>query len=104
MEEPQPTPTLQGIERAAKMLTESLPHGLQLDGVAFVEDGAPQWSASYRVVGSFPLPEPANLQPARSAFQKSAPAHYNVKKVVVLCINIGGLLASKWQVTYGVGV
>lgn len=103
MEGTQPTPSLDGIELAAKTLVGSMPPGLQLDGVAYVDDGTPQWSASYRVVGDFFAPEASNILPARSSFQSSAPCSYRVKRVAALVISIGGLLVSKWQVTYGVG-
>lgn len=100
---PTPTPSLSGLDIVVSALTEKLPAGLQLDGVAYQDNGvAAVWSANYRVVGPFPLPSRANCTTAKAAFQRSVPEGAAVHQVLVLVISVGGTVIPKWQVAYGV--
>lgn len=100
---PSPTPSLDGLTLVVSMLTEKLPAGLQLDGVAYQDNGVKcVWSANYRVVGDFPIPARENCTAAKAAFQRSIPDGAIVHQVLVLVISIGGTVIPKWQVAYGV--
>lgn len=103
MEFPPPTPTMAGLTQVVSLLTEKLPVGLQLDGVAYQDNGVKRcWSANYRVCGEFLPPSRENCQSAKAIFQRSVPAGAVVHQVLVLVISIGGTVIPKWQVAYGV--
>lgn len=102
-----PPPTPENFDAAARAFDAAKPGGTKIAGLAIITAtiNLILWSVNYEVVSdAFPTPSASNCTAAKAKFQRQAPAGTTVKTVCVCQIKPGGLVLSKWQVTYTVNL
>lgn len=98
-----PPPAPENFDEAAAIFNSRKPAGTRIAGIAIVIGAQILWSVNYEVDDDrFPVPKRENRDKARSKFQSSQPTNAAVVQVSMCQIKPGGLVLSKWQVTYAV--
>lgn len=103
-----PPPAPENIDAAAAAFDAAKPSGTRIAGLAIIYQTLANvfWSVNYEVdsQSTFPVPKIANCVTAKAHFQSSAPGNVHVHQAQVCTDKPGGLVLSKWQVTYSVNL
>lgn len=99
-----PQPNENTFDEAAQVFNQKKPIGTRIAGLAIVIGTQILWSVNYEVDDptKFPVPKAENRDVARAKFQSSQPTNAAVVQCSVCQIKPGGLVLTKWQVTYAV--
>lgn len=98
-----PPPAPANFDEAASVFDSRKPLGTRIAGLAIIIGSQILWSVNYEVDDNrFPEPTGGNRDKARAKFQSAQPNNAAVVQCNVVQIKPGGLVLSKWQVTYAV--
>lgn len=98
-----PPPAPENFDQAAQIFDSRKPIGTRIAGIAIVIGAQILWSVNYEVdADQFPVPTATNRDKARAKFQSVQPTNAAVVQCSVCQIKPGGLVLSKWQITYSV--
>lgn len=101
-----PLPAPENFDEAAQVFNQRKPAGTRIAGIAIVISTTLLWSVNYEVddEDKFPAPRGENRDKARSKLQSVQPTNAALVQCLVCQIKPGGLVLSKWQVTYSVRI